>query len=170
VSLSEAPDYVEPIVGWRLWRIGRRGGEARLESPFYRSAWTPRAPLAARCEAPAVWRRRRHEAPQEGCTCGIYAAALDVLKDRLAGTTLWGWPRLAVGRVSLWGTVVETEKGWRGEFGYPSSLYVIVPPAASREKSERTATLLECYGVEVQMLEIEGNDKIYDALADLAVA
>ena len=54
--------------------------------------------------------------PGEGCKCGIYAAnetavALKYSKDVL-------------GRVSLWGHVVEHEQGWRAQYAYPDELYV----------------------------------------------
>src|SRR5206468_9312394 len=72
-----APDVVEPIVGWRLWRIAERGGSARLRSLFVHDVWPYLEPLQARCAVPRLSRRRRppHDPPVTDCDCGIYATS-----------------------------------------------------------------------------------------------
>jgi hypothetical protein len=55
---------------------------------------------------------------------------------------------LVLGRVLLWGSVVEGARGWRGEYAYPKDLFVI-------EGRGRTSELLEglqAYGVPVQAM------------------
>ena len=71
-----APDLIEPVVGFRNWRIFRSGPRyGELSSPYLPVAWTERF-HRAEC------RRRRsaeellqeaHTAPAPGCGCGISA-------------------------------------------------------------------------------------------------
>jgi hypothetical protein len=71
-----APDLIEPIVGFRNWRIFRDGPhDGELSSPYFPVSWTERV-HRAEC------RRRRsveellqesHKAPAAGCGCGISA-------------------------------------------------------------------------------------------------
>lgn len=71
-----APDLIEPIVGFRNWRIFRNGPrDGELSSPYLPVSWTERV-HRAEC------RRRRsaeellqepHTAPSPGCGCGIRA-------------------------------------------------------------------------------------------------
>ena len=105
--------------------------------------------------------------PETDCTCGIYAASLEVLEHEIPGASLWGWPRLAIGRVSLWGRVVQTERGWRGEFAYPERLFVVLTPGADREKAWRIADGLGRYGVEVGLIDAPAKHERFDSLRQL---
>jgi hypothetical protein len=40
--VSAAPDYVEPIVGWRTWLVVCEGEGFRLRSVVYDALWLPR--------------------------------------------------------------------------------------------------------------------------------
>jgi hypothetical protein len=84
----------------------------------------PRAELVALCRLGerTYWPLRplvpAHAAPDEDCRCGIYAAA--TARQAAASVTVPARPRedivhRVIGRVSLWGTVVECERGWRAE-------------------------------------------------------
>lgn len=138
---------VEPVVGWRLWRVAREidrwssardlatallaaesSGERRpvadLFKPQLRSLtelgfWPARARLDAACGLD-----RDHAAPLVGCECGIwafrareraYAALLDYANGPMP---------LALGRVHLWGRIVEHDHGWRCQYGYPADLTI----------------------------------------------
>ncbi|HZU42951.1 MAG TPA: hypothetical protein VE994_09790 [Terriglobales bacterium] len=108
-----APDYIFPLVGYRVWQWDEIG----LKS-LNTVRWRPGEVLSAECKTEG-----RHEAPQSDCTCGVYAAkSLDHLRrigytqDRIHG------------EVCLWGTVVEHEDEWRAQFAYPKNL--IVPLSA----------------------------------------
>jgi hypothetical protein len=54
------------------------------------------------------------------------------------------------GEVSLWGTVVEHELGWRAQFAYPKSLFLL-PDALPFELAEIRARLqaLTLYGSDI---------------------
>src|SRR5271170_1062040 len=100
------PDYVSPIVGYRVWTwntLGLRSLSGTL--------WRPGQPQVARCRASTVagtlvGRAKAvddtHDAPQPNCTCGIYAAKT-LHHLRSAGYERYG----IYGEVYLWGAVVE---------------------------------------------------------------
>src|SRR5207302_10241428 len=109
---AAALGFGEPVDGWRVWLVVEHEHELRLRSGVFNVVWLPREPLEDE------WNRRRmnllpwrravlHHAPLPACDCGIYATTLErtapYLDPRLDG------PRVhrVLGRVSLWGTVVE---------------------------------------------------------------
>jgi hypothetical protein len=74
-----------------------------------------------------------------------------------------------VGRVSLWGTVCECERGWRASHAYPAQLYV---PIAGIE-SVRAACIvddLRRYGVPVRALDVPTADALVDEVCALTIA
>ncbi len=115
------PDYISPIVGYRVWTWDTKG----LKS-LCGERWHPNQSLAARCRASAivgtiasrVEGNDSHDAPQENCTCGIYAAK--TLHHFGAGYEQYG----IHGEVYLWGAVVEHERGWRAQLAYPKNLFL----------------------------------------------
>jgi hypothetical protein len=90
--------------------------------------WPAGRRLAASCR-----RHGRHRAPDEQCSCGIYA----VMSSDALGTVRTGVS--VVGSVALWGRVVEGPNGFRGERAYPLRLYV--PDGLAAE--------LDAYGVTI---------------------
>jgi hypothetical protein len=142
------PDYISPIVGYRVWHWDSAGLRSLNGEP-----WLPGRPLAAGCEAAArgtiVGRAEAahsaHEPPHSDCTCGVYAAKnIEHLRQS-------GYERYGIhGEVYLWGTVVEHERGWRAQFGYPKSLFL--PPDAIpftlTEMDARLETLI-AFGVDI---------------------
>jgi hypothetical protein len=153
-NAEQAPDLIEPIVGWRLWLVVADGGYLWLESMLYPTRWSPRRAVEARC----IPHRRcyfcnpkeaegfpTHRAPDADCECGIYAARspetlAPYLDSTYPGRTAVG---SVLGQVRLWGTVVEGDRGWRGEYAYPDLLY------ASNGLTEHS---LRDYGVPVLAL------------------
>ena len=117
----------EPPLGWRAWRLHRTDAGLRIAPTTPRSDWPPREAIHARCSGahtrlylvfnPEL--EPAHRSPMPGCTCGIHA-----VKDprRLArGANHAG----VIGRVAMWGRVIEHSKGWRAEFAYPSRMRLI---------------------------------------------
>jgi hypothetical protein len=106
-----APDLIEPVVGFRKWRIVRD----HLTSPYIPLRWDGPV-VRARC-FPANrslmfgegWLDEPHSAPHPRCKCGVYAwhhlPAFAAVPD----------PDRAFGVVALWGRIEVHEDGMRAE-------------------------------------------------------
>ena len=56
----------------------------------------------------------------------------------------------ALGRVSLWGLVVECERGWRASHAYPERILLPVRPGAgAAEELDALTAALSVYGMPV---------------------
>jgi hypothetical protein len=112
-----AESRTEPIVAWRSWAL--RGGsgndDLRLLPVAARAKpWRPREPVVATCKRTGVF----HEAPSVSCSCGLYGSlTLDLLRKTRRPAVL--------GRVALWGRVIEHEQGFRGQVAYPQRLRLL---------------------------------------------
>jgi hypothetical protein len=106
----------EPIVAWRSWALtGKGDGSNLFLRPVARRsrAWRPREPAEASCRVSHF-----HHAPEPGCTCGLHASqTLDILRRTRCPAVL--------GRVALWGRVIEHELGYRARFAYPQRVRLI---------------------------------------------
>ncbi len=136
------PDYISPIIGYRVWKWEKTG----LKS-LCGERWKPSQLLAARCRAsvvagPIAGRAEAvhdaHEPPQTNCTCGVYAVKT-LHHFRSAGYERYG----IHGEVYLWGTVVEHELGWRAQFAYPKTLFLPsdLIPSDTKEMESRLEAL-----------------------------
>jgi len=130
-----APDYIEAVEAWRVWRVGMRDGRVVLKSVFSPSVWEPAVPLTAVCtkRRRSRWRPWRlepndHAAPDLDCRCGIYGVKSAVAaRSYLESQPLLGREERVIGRVALWGDVVEAQLGWRASHAYPIELFVPTP-------------------------------------------
>jgi hypothetical protein len=154
------PDYVEPIEAWRVWLVDY---EFRLRSVLFDAVWPPEEALVATCRhRRRSWRppwrevKVEHGAPGDDCGCGIYGADREKVTQSYGRLALPSWAiARVVGRVALWGQVVECERGWRASHAYPSRLCapVLVPFRRRRrgaETSGQIAHALGAYGVPVE--------------------
>jgi hypothetical protein len=118
----------EPLIGWRIWRVTDHG----LRATVWDADWPARARFEASCRqgGAAYWQHEqdlaeeRHRPPEPGCECGIYAFkerkdAELLAREKVAGDVI------ALGRVSLWGRVIETELGYRAEYAHPYDLILL---------------------------------------------
>lgn len=162
-ALDAAPDYAEAFESWRVWRVGRHEGAFALASLVKRTVWPAGEPLSAEClkALPLFdWLRRRqpHGAPEPHCECGIYAAGLDCVRGYLTDALPESRVRV-IGRVALWGSVVECERGFRASYAYPVALYVPLPKGArARAAVEEVAHELVRYDVPVEVLRVDRSD------------
>ena len=140
--MSGAPDFLEPVVGYRAWRL-RGDGELRPFSLAGADPWRPGV-NRARCEfASFVGKRRaqrRHRAPAPTCMCGIYALH-DHRDERL------DFDDQAVGAIAAWGEMEVHRTGFRAEYACVIAL-ADDPRMPARERT-RLRRAAERYGVAV---------------------
>ena len=110
MSIPAIPDYISPIVGYRVWNWDAIG----LWS-LNGERWFPDRALASKCP------RADHEPPTDDCSCGVYAAKNYQHLRKIADIKC-----RVHGEVYLWGTVVEHKLGYRAQYAYPKSL--VLPP------------------------------------------
>jgi hypothetical protein len=118
ILVDRSGNLSDAVHAWRAWTIrAERGTRTPLLAPIGgdRRPWTPRTAMRARCP-----RHRSHHAPDPRCACGLYA-----VKD--AALLMTARDPAVLGTVDLWGTIVEHERGFRGEFAYPQRLGLICP-------------------------------------------
>lgn len=118
-----APDYISPVVGYRIWNWDAAG----LKS-LNGELWLAGQSLAAVCKADnsgsiAGLSKATHDPadlPYFKCTCGVYAAKAIEHLHRC------GYKQFGVhGEVYLWGVVVEHERGWRAQYAYPKRFFLV---------------------------------------------
>jgi hypothetical protein len=112
-----------PIIGWRCWFVLPKEGLLR---PIFKRglAWKPRQTLEAICP------ENIHAVPADGCKCGVWTVCHPLMlhePEWMTAPPLGIGPIpgvLVVGQVALWGDIIEHERGWRGQFAYPTHLYL----------------------------------------------
>jgi hypothetical protein len=118
---------IEPVDGYRVWRLTREGDEMRLTAVTRRTVWPALEPMRATCpEHPPG------EVPGPDCMCGLYAASslrslvrAGVLQHRTVG---------AVGAIAMWGRVVEHDRGVRSSLAYPARIRLVCGPCLSERR------------------------------------
>jgi hypothetical protein len=103
---ADVPDLIEPLVGYRNWRV-QRGALVSLYTPV---VWRE-AVMCARCLA-----GRAHRAPHPSCACGL--SAYREPQTRFATVDFRG----ASGIVSLWGRVQAHSDHVRAEYARVEAL------------------------------------------------
>lgn len=123
-AASRAPDLVEPVVGFRAWRIV---GE-RLLSPYIPCRWDGRVMHAVCYPANRSllfgrgWLEEPHESPHPACKCGIYAY------HRPGIQSYYGEFDWVEGIVTVWGRIEAHADGLRAEHARVEAL--ARPPAS----------------------------------------
>jgi hypothetical protein len=106
----------EPAIAWRVWALsGRRDGSRLLLRPVAGRSrpWLPGRPAEAVCRV--GW---FHDAPHPDCSCGLHGTHdAEPLRRTRSPAVL--------GRVALWGRVIEHELGFRARYGYPQRLRLV---------------------------------------------
>jgi len=117
------PDYISPIIGYRAWQFDGNNLRSLNGQP-----WSPGKALVGSCRRPSA----DHTVPRQDCSCGVYAFKASrraqgyCLAASIAAYSARGLGCLAYlhGEVTLWGTIVEHEDGWRAEFAYPQTIVI----------------------------------------------
>jgi len=129
-GLEGIPDFVEPLLGWRAWKIraplSEPGACPGLSSVILDTPWAPRRKFSAEHSYDLGVKCRG--LLDLNCSCGIYAfndpleafVYLMKVRDRLLSMSV----EVAIGTVSLWGKVIECEAGYKAENAYPHHIYL----------------------------------------------
>jgi len=175
--VSEAPDFLSALEGWRLWLAAAdRSGVLRLTSMTHPIVWPVGEPVVATCvRRRSLFRSRPAEhpdlpAPVASCRCGIYAIddprMLTGFVDKNQGGSRYrNW---VVGRVSVWGSVVESDRGWRASRAYPTHLYV--PTLGRNRRAAEISEALSNYGVPIELLDVPMTPRLLKSLHALETA
>lgn len=121
------------IVGWRSWYV--RGGF--LTSVYMDSVWSPDEPMHARQKVGDYDQSGIHAWKRQTEAFGTY---INVNGNNMPGIGI-------VGRVQLWGEVVEHEQGYRAEYGKALSLDYIFCRGNRRSKDRQLKELRERYKI-----------------------
>jgi hypothetical protein len=115
---SPVPLSIEPVLGWRVWRLSRRDdGSLALVSATRSDEWPAREAASARCYV-----HHGEPAPGRYCQCGLYAASTP---EALATSQIYSDATTVVGAVAMWGTVIEHTRGVRAATSYPARLLLV---------------------------------------------
>lgn len=132
---QRVPDGVEVMTGWRCWYVGHVAEGIRLRALGQSTVWEPKKQLVAACSNGLP-----HIAPHKQCQCGIWSFhTLEKLIPAAKGYT----GVTVLGKVSIWGRIVECENGFRSQFAYPAELWLL---------DESVEELGYIYGVPVRTL------------------
>ena len=141
------PDVAGYAVGWRIWTSEKPPLPACLSS-LRGTRWPHRTPLIAGCRTKDVlpsfdpqYRTRLHDTPDESCTCGIYAVRTEeqLVSEHVGLTTSALIMRQMasefpvnhiIGKVALWGKVIEYTDEFRAEYAYTLELWAFETPQA----------------------------------------
>jgi len=112
----------EPVVAWRSWRLGTYDTSAGILEPFLRSCvYAEYWPAGERFEASCP----RHALPSRACGCGVHGVTS---RDEALRWARWAGGALpnpiVVGRVNLWGRVLQFSRGYRAQYAYPYELEI----------------------------------------------
>lgn len=114
--MTEAtPDYIEPLLGWRVWRVRYSREQVRLLSLSGDVVWPPYEPLVAR-SGPFGNEQGSPVALQSHYGVYAFAQPLSLLRQLPLRDDL------VIGRVALWGEVAIHQRGYRAQFAYPHDL------------------------------------------------
>ncbi|HSD78891.1 MAG TPA: hypothetical protein VLA98_15855 [Solirubrobacteraceae bacterium] len=136
-----APDLVEPVVGFRAWRIVA----GRLLSPYIPCRWEGRVMHAGCWPANRTllrgrgWLAAPHASPHPACQCGVYAY------HRPGTQAYYGEWEWVEGVVAAWGRIEAHRDGLRAEHARIEAL--ARPPAhepGRRASVEAIAARLGC--------------------------
>jgi hypothetical protein len=128
-ELDRAPDLIQPVVGFRQWRLTDGG----LGAIACEEVWTE-AFAIARCRTGA---HPDEPAPVSDCTCGLYAWYRPCPRTASTG-------ELVAGAVVLWGAVELHVTGMRAQYG---KIVALALPLSRWGKRERLLSVAERFGV-----------------------
>lgn len=151
------PDVIGYVVGWRAWDVARQpdsDGKVMLQSVTHSYTWVPFEKARAECSVcTSTDTRARDCIPGDACSCGFYAAKslehLRTMSYHTYNSEDDDGPVTIVGRLAMWGKVIEGSQGWKAEYAYPEMLFVPFEVAKSLAQP-----VSNTYGVPVTLLNL----------------
>jgi glycine cleavage system H lipoate-binding protein len=134
-----APDFFEPLIGYRAWHLSPRA-ELVPWSLAASGAWVPGVNTAV-CHA-----GKKHHPPAADCMCGLYALAS--ARDR----RLHGSEGQIVGAIAAWGDIELHRTGFRAE--HAAVVALAEPLDGDSELAKRAAERYEVALVPREELQI----------------
>lgn len=146
----------EVVLAWRNWKVDTKileKGHIWMHSLFNKECfWFGYTPLTAYCKYAPKNTRDNHKSPRLHCECGIYGHKEIEPAYNYARTTVKQCS-VVFGQVSLWGRMIECEKGWKAEYAYPYSF--IVPKYDNDSEVEVANALSKQFAVDVEIKKLE---------------
>jgi hypothetical protein len=134
---ASAPDLITAVIGFRQWRLcGDELWSFHAAERWHRGVHTAHCPVHA------------HEAPANGCTCGIYAWYSPTPRGASALT-----PDLVGGAVALWGQIELHAHGMRAQHAMVVALALPLSWGAKRRRVRAAAGALEVPAVPAHRLK-----------------
>jgi hypothetical protein len=140
-----APDLIQPVVGFRQWRIKN----GKLYALFWDVPWPNRLAQASCRAGGSATDANPHKAPYPDCSCGIYAYYR--VGSHLLSTA--GTSAPVTGIVTLWGRLEAHVDGMRAEHARIEALALREPTAWERRRIGGVARSLGIPAVPHQELE-----------------
>lgn len=149
------PDLIEPVLAWRYWRV-----VPETRQLLSREIWPHYQALEARHQMHTLqaWQQDYDQARERMLAC-TGSPCPPHMPNVLPGCGIYGFKEgtrlfvelghqeqtqsMVVGRVALWGRLIEHEDGWRGQYGYPHDFVYAWPTALGPQ-------LAAAYGVPYQ--------------------
>ena len=119
----ETITILHEVEAWRAWKIDEGNGPV-LHSLVRDWQWPARQKVHAVCHREEMGWGSSHRGegiPDVNCSCGFWATKnrLSAQRPQVHSRYLKG---IVVGKVALWGDIIEHEEGFRAQFAYPLSL------------------------------------------------
>jgi hypothetical protein len=132
---TDSPDLIEPVIGFRHWRMGQTG----LLSITCDQQWQ-QATMTARCLAGEDQNHHpRQAAPASACSCGIYAWYTPCPRTASAPTRDY-----VAGAVVLWGAIELHASGMRAQ---RCRIVALALPLSRWRKRDRLVEIAEHLGL-----------------------
>lgn len=146
----------EPEIGYRDFTFLTKGN---IDRPMLLSRnsipWPRYEPMVATCNGDPF---AKHDAPALDCQCGIYAYDKPSHPDMKSDAKIWG-------ELALWGEVFICETGFRAQYAYPQTLFILDVGTklvrTFRDNLERE------YGVPVHLVEKREGKKASEIMQDM---
>jgi hypothetical protein len=159
-------DGRDPMVGWRLWRLG----DCELKSWGVPFVWNPGA-NRAEC---LTWGGGTgpHRAPGEGCGCGFWAV-FDPMRCLRMVSEFSDGERIVMGLIEAWGEIaLHGSEGFRAEHAVASCLFsdriamprrqVHAAASVTEDREDLLAHVAERYGVPVMPVGVAARQGVLE--------